>query len=98
MMGEMIDKMSLKIDALIQEVKDQETRHINVTKELRKTIQEQNSKISQLQDQMQNCVDRTQTNSYSRAVRSGPGNKSHSEDLGQKFQSQLEQISASSPK
>ena len=53
MMGEMIDKMSLKIDALIQEVKDQETGHINVTKELRKTIQEQNSKISQLQDQMQ---------------------------------------------
>ena len=43
---------------------------------------------------MQNCVDQTQTNSYSQAVRSGPGNEPHSENLGQKFQSQMEQISA----
>ena len=44
MMGEMIDKMSTRIEALTQEVKDQEARHKNATKKLRKTVQEQNAK------------------------------------------------------
>ena len=53
MMGEMIDKMSTRIEALTQEVKDQEARHKNATKKLRKTVQEQNAKISQLEEAMQ---------------------------------------------
>lgn len=62
------------------------------TKELYKTIQEQNAKISQLEDEMQKCLNPTQTNSYSQAVRSGP-HEPHSEDLSQRIQSQMEQIS-----
>ena len=34
----------------------QETRHKNATKELRKIIQEQSAKITQLEDQIQNQV------------------------------------------
>ena len=81
------------IEALTQEVKDQEARHKNATKELRKTIQEQNAKISQLKDELQNRVNPIQTNSYSQAMRSGP-NDPQSEDMGQRIQSQMEQISA----
>ena len=81
------------IEALTQEVKDQEARHKNATKELRKTIQEQNAKISQLEDELQNRVNPIQTNSYSQAMRSGL-NDPQSEDMGQRIQSQMEQISA----
>ena len=81
MMGEMIDKMSTRIEALTQEVKDQEARHKNATKKLRKTVQEQNAKISQLEDELRSHAYPTQTNSYSQAVKSGP-NEPQSEDLG----------------
>ena len=45
-MNEMLDRMSAKIKALIQEVMDQETRYKNASKELCKLIQEQNVKIA----------------------------------------------------
>ena len=50
-------------------------------------------KISQLEDELRSHAYPTQTNSYSQAVRSGPKNP-QSEDLGQRIQSQMEQISA----
>ena len=53
-MGEMLDRMYTKIEALTQEVMDQETRHKNATNELRRIIQEQDAKIAQLEDQIQN--------------------------------------------
>ena len=59
-MGEMLDRMSAKIEALTQEVRDQETRHKNATKELHKIIQEQSSKITQLEDMIQNQVSSSQ--------------------------------------
>ena len=55
-MGEMLDRMSSKIEALTQEVMDQETRHKNTIKELRRIIQEQDAKIVQLEGQIQNHV------------------------------------------
>ena len=55
-MGEMLDRMSSKIEALTQEVMDQETRHKNTIKELRRIIQEQDAKIAQLEDQIQSQV------------------------------------------
>ena len=60
-MGEMLDRMSSKIEALTQEVMDQETRHKNATKELRRVIQEQDAKIAQLEDQIQNQVSSPQS-------------------------------------
>ena len=64
-MGEMLDRMSAKIEVLTQEVRDQEvrdqeTRHKNATKELHKIIQEQSSKITQLEDKIQNQVSSSQ--------------------------------------
>jgi len=56
MMDEKIGRMSNQIETLTQEVKDQETRHKNATKELRQIILELNAKISQLEDQLQNQV------------------------------------------
>ena len=53
-MGEMLDRMYTKIEALTQEVMDQETRDKNATNELRRIIQEQDAKIAQLEDQIQN--------------------------------------------
>jgi len=55
-MDEKIGRMSNQIETLTQEMKDQDTRHKNATKELRQTIQELNAKISQLEDQLQNQV------------------------------------------
>ena len=55
-MGEMLDRMFSKIEALTQEVMDQETRHKNTIKELRRIIQEQDAKIAQLEDQIQSQV------------------------------------------
>ena len=63
MMGEMLDRMSAKVEALTQEVMDQETRYKNATKELRKIIQEQSAKITQLEDQIQNQVSSSQPQS-----------------------------------
>ena len=45
-MGEMLDRMFAKIEAHTQEVRDQETRHKNATKQLHKIIQEQSSNAS----------------------------------------------------
>jgi len=55
-MDEKIGRMSNQIETLTQEMKDQDTRYKNATKELRQTIQELNAKISQLEDQLQNQV------------------------------------------
>ena len=51
-MAHMIDKMQASIETLSQEVKDQETRHKNTTKELRQTIQQQNARIEELEKQV----------------------------------------------
>ena len=49
-----------KIEAHTQEVMDQETRHKNATKTLCRIIQEQDAKVAQLEDQIQNQVSSTQ--------------------------------------
>ena len=49
----MIDKLCARIDGLSQEMRDQDTRHKNVTKDLRKKIQEQSERITHLENQVE---------------------------------------------
>ena len=49
----MIDKLCARIDGLSQEMRDQDTRHKNLTKDLRKKIQEQSERITHLENQVE---------------------------------------------